>query len=565
MKKYSLFIFIVFLMTACAKIVAPTGGPKDVTPPKVVKEQPANRNLNFHEKSIKITFNEFVVLNNPSKTVVVSPPLKENPELEVVNKSVVIRLPDSLRENTTYSIVLAETIKDFTEGNILPIYEYTFSTGTQIDSFMLSGKLIDAKTLQPVKDILIFLYDEDIDSLPKTTRPTYLTKTQSNGIFTFNNIKNDDYKLFALNDINANMIYDLPNEKIAFANETYSSWPMPQAKDTTKHTDSTLVEIPIAKDTMSTEKQHPEILLLLFQEKDTNQAMLKYINTKENIYQFPYKTDFKSFTARHLGGQELSYFQIIASTKDTVTWYLKEAITDTSLYEFTVNGNHIDTVHIKPFKKMGKPNNRKQEIPKLGVNLLNQGNIFKPLVLSFSYPIKPTEDFKVMIVKLLNSGNDTIVQSYSIPDTFLLSLPINFNFEQKIPYQLVIRDSVFFGYNGTANDSISVRFTTKSEKDFGNLQMNYHLKDANSQYIVYLLNNKDAILQENIITKDCKIDYTHLAPGNYKLKVIKDILPNGIWDTGNYNSKFQPEPLFFFEKPINIRGYWDLEEDFDLE
>lgn len=565
MKKSCLLILLVLLMTACAKIVTPVGGPKDVTPPKVVKEQPANRSLHFHDKAIKITFNEFVVLNNPSKTVVVSPPLGTNPELELVGKTVVIKLQDSLRQNTTYSIVLAETIKDYTEGNTIPIYEYTFSTGALIDSFMLEGKIIDAKTLKPVKDVLVFLYDKDVDSLPKTTRPTYLTKTQSNGVFTFSNIKKDNYKIFALDDINSNLIYDLPNEKIAFADETCSSWPMPLPKDTTVKADSVVVEEPVVGDSLESETQHPEIILSLFEEKDTNLVMMKYVNSKENIYQFPYKTDFKSFSSRHLSGQELSYFQVVAPTRDTVAWYLKEAIEDTSSYEFTVNETHVDTVQIKPFKKLGKTNNRKQEIPKLAVKLLNQGDIFKPVCLSFSYPVKPTGDFEVMLVKLLKSGHDTIYQRYAIPDTLLFSLPIDYQFEQKIPYQLFIRDSVFFGYDGTANDTVNVRFTTKSEKDYGNLQMNYLVKDQSCQYVVFLLNSKESIIQQNVITKDCRIDYQHLEPGNYSIKVIKDVNGNGVWDTGNYDLKIQPEPLFFYDKPINIRGYWDLEEDFDLE
>ena len=189
MKKIVVFCLLLLSLAGCAKIVLPTGGPKDTTPPVVTKEVPANRSTLFNSKSIKISFNEFVVLNNPNKTVIVSPPFAEAPELEIVNKSVVIHLPDSLRANTTYSIALAETIKDYTEGNPISIYEYTFSTGNNIDSFMLKGSVTDALSLEKVKDVFVFLYKDDIDSLPLTTRPDHLTKTNGSGQFVFNNIK----------------------------------------------------------------------------------------------------------------------------------------------------------------------------------------------------------------------------------------------------------------------------------------------------------------------------------------------------------------------------------------
>ena len=258
---------------------------------------------------------------------------------------------------------------------------------------------------------------------------------------------------------------------------------------------------------------------------------------------------------------------MISQSLDSVYWYLKAPITDTALYEFTVDQHHIDTIRISPFKKSkqggvsrGKKANDKVT---LKVNVNNKENIFKPLTLQFSYPIKPCT-FDIRICKLLKSGNDTIVKTYTLPDTFLLSYPIDYPFEEKLPYSIFIRDSVFFGYNGATNDSINVRFTTKTEKDYGNLQINYSIGDHSCQYLVYLLNNKGGILQQDVISSERTINYTHLEPGSYKIRVVKDRNNNGRWDTGNYREKIHPEEIFFFDKPINIRGYWDIEEDFEL-
>lgn len=558
-KRVGIFLFLTLLLAGCAKIVTPVGGPKDTTPPKIVKENPANHSTLFNSKSIKITFDEFVVLNNPNQTVIVSPPLEQTPELSISGKSVIIKMPDSLRSNTTYSIALSETIKDFTEGNPLPIYTYDFSTGSYIDSFMLSGTLKDAVSLGAVKNVYVFLYDQDIDSLPLSVRPTYLTKTNGNGNFTFNNVKPGNYKIFALNDINNNLIYDLPNESIAFLSEPVESWSKPVT--------DTLEENQKSDRTRQTSGDEQEVKLALFTERDSNQVLSKYINTTENLYVFPYKTDFKSFSARHLSGQELSYFQIISDSRDSVYWFLKEPITDTSRYEFTVDGHHLDTVKISPFKKntKGVGSRRKaNEKNALSVSLSNKENIYQPLTLNFSYPVKPGQ-FDITICKRLKSGNDTIVKTVQIPDTFVRSIPIDYNFEEKLPYSVFIRDSVIWGYNGLTNDTVNVRFSTKTEKDYGNLLINYSVADPSCQYIVYLQNNRGNTIQQNIISTNQSVTYAHLDPGGYKIKVIKDRNNNGRWDTGNYKLKIQPEEIFFFDKPVNIRGYWDIEEDFELK
>lgn len=557
-KRVGFFLFLSLLLAGCAKIVTPVGGPKDTTPPKIVKESPANHSTMFNHKNIKITFDEFVVLNNPSQTVIVSPPLGQTPELSISGKSVIIRMPDSLKSNTTYSIALSETIKDFTEGNPLPIYTYDFSTGSYIDSFMLSGTMKDALSLNAVKNIYVFLYDQDIDSLPTSVRPTYLTKTNGEGKFIFSNVRPGSYKIFALNDINNNLIYDLPNESIAFLPSPVETWSKPVT--------DTLEESKKSERDQQTSDDKQEVKLALFTERDSNQVLSKYINTTENLYVFPYKTDFSSFSARFLNGQELSYFQIISDSQDSIYWYLKEPITDTSWYEFTIDGHHIDTVKITPFKKNAKGLGRRKAKEKiaLSVSLSNKENIYQPLTLNFSYPVKPGQ-FDITIYKLLKSGNDTIVKTVQIPDSFVRSIPIDYHFEEKLPYSVFIRDSVIWGYNGLTNDTIQARFTTKTEKDYGNLLINYSIADPSCQYIVFLQNNKGNTIQQNILSTNQSITYAHLDPGSYKVKVIKDRNNNGRWDTGNYKEKFQPEEIFFFDKPINIRGYWDIEEDFELK
>ena len=563
---FRLLLLTVVLFTGCAKIVTPTGGPKDVTPPAITKEVPANGCNNFKGNTIKITFNEFVTLNNTFENVLISPPLTQQPTYSLSGKTLVIKFNDTLQSNQTYNLGFANCIQDFTEGNPIPFYNYAFSTGEAVDSFMLQGKVIDAQTTGAVKGCFVFAYLQDIDSLPLTTKPQYITKTQPNGSFAIKNIRPGNYKVFALKDINNNLIYDLPNEEIAFLEQTMEAVQMPVEvpKDTAAVND-TVAPVPEIEDTTA---KVPEIQMFLFMEEDTTQVFVKLQNKEAGKYEFIYKSRIYNYSATVLSEREHDRFEIVGL--DTITWYLKEPLLDSMVVAVTVNDTICDTLRLEPFKKAGvrtgvRRGKGDDHVP-LAVSYQYAGELYKPIVLSFPYPVRPTDSVPVQIVATKKrSGNDTSYIFLSIPDTFVTSLAINRRFEEKVPYTITIRDSVFFGYNGLTNDTLRIKFTTKSEKDYGLLRMTYQLPGNEYPYIVQLLNNKGAVLQSDIIHQSGTITYPNLAAGGYKIKAIEDRNGNGVWDTGNYRRKVEPERVFFFSKAVTVRGYWELEEEWVIE
>ena len=563
MKKTLIFFIVILILTSCAKIVTPVGGPKDITPPKVIKEVPANNSVNFESKLIKITFDEFVVMNNPLENVIFSPPIKNNPNFTISRKSVIIKINDTLDENKTYSIGFSNAIKDYTEGNLIPFYTYSFSTGSTIDSFMIEGKILNAESLEPESNTFVFLYKDNIDSLPLTQRPTYLSKSKSDGSFVIQNIVEGDYKIFALKDINSNYIFDLPNESIAFYDTTVSAFPIPKVDSAATSGDSA-----VNIKTKSSRGDNEELLTLwMFTQHDTIQKLAKTINSQKGFYQFPFKLPMSDFKARQLSPDSaLVYFEILNKTNDTVTWYFKETISDSVVFEFTANNLSPDTVTLTPYKSAHRGllrGAKKEDAAALSITSSNAGDLYKPLTLTFSYPVHPFDSIPAIIIKNKKSGNDTIVNYLSSEEPFIRSVEIPLILEEKVPYVVMIRDSVFKGYNNLYNDSLRLSFSVKSEKDYGNLSMNYLVEDKN-QYIVTLLNSGGIEVQKDIISATAQITYEHLLPGNYKIKVINDRNKNGKWDTGNYKSKQQPEKITFFSKPITIRGYWDLEETYEI-
>jgi len=538
MERIKIFILITLLITGCAKIVAPVGGPKDTTPPEVVKENPKNGAINFNEKMIKITFNEFVSLNNPLENIIFSPPLPTTADYTLKGKSLVIKWKDTLRENTTYSIILADAIKDFTEGNLLSIYQYAFSTGAQIDTLQLSGMIKNAETELPEKGAFVFLYDRDIDSLPITMRPTYLTRSNNDGRFEFKNVKQGAYKIFALKDINSNFIYDLQNEGIAFQRELVTP-------DTGK-----------------------SITLAYFNTKDTIQKVLTPINGQKGAYiiplKLPCKTD-KTIKTTVLYPPDINYHLQLNNSLDTLSYYFYEDFSDSVALQIKLlEWDITDTITLSPFKQPYRSGRNKTE-QKLAIQSYNSGDLYKPLTLNFSYPIKPNQNIETIIIKKGKDSNDTLTERFQVNGAFIKSFTVPFSFEPKESYILIFKDSLFYGWDGTTNDSLVLPFTMKSERDYGNLMMDYLVNDETMNYVIQLLDGNQKLIQQNIISKNEKIVYEHLDPGNYKIKVIFDLNGNGIWDTGNYTKNLQPERILFFEKPISIRGFWDLEETFEIK
>ncbi len=528
---------MILAFTGCAKIVAPVGGPKDTTPPVVVKENPSSGSVNFKEKSVKITFNEFVTLNNPIENVIFSPPLNEAADVTIKGKSIVFKWNDTLKSNTTYNVVFADAIKDYNEGNMLSLYQYSFSTGASIDTLQLSGTLVNSETTQPEKGVFVFLYTQNEDSLPKTVRPTYLTKTKNDGTFNFQNIKEGQYKIFALKDINSNLLYDLPNEGIAYSEEL------------------------VSPDTI------PNTRLSYFIKADTVQSLQSILNYQKGLYRIPLKLPCiseKSVKSTLLYPQNIEHYLKMNPTLDTITYYFFEDFSDSVVVKIDMpEFRSSDTVTFFPYKAPYRPGRSKVE-SKLGIQYANSGELYQNLSLHFSFPIKPNYNIETVIIKTGKEKNDTLVERFQIGGTLLNSFTVPYHFEPKESYEILFKDSLFYGWDGTTNDSLTIKFTTKSERDYGTLTMNYIVPEGELNYVIWLIDPTNKKVQTDMISKTTVIKYDHLVPGNYKIKVIKDQNGNGRWDTGDYDKKVQPEQILFFEKQLSVRGFWELEETYEI-
>ncbi|MCM1312462.1 MAG: Ig-like domain-containing protein [Bacteroides sp.] len=340
MTKRQSYIFVAFFATlffaACANIGTPDGGPYDETPPKIVRTSPKYASTNSRATKVVLEFDENVKLENAAEKVVISPPQKEQPEISASGKKITVTLLDTLRRNTTYTIDFADAIEDNNEGNPMGDYAFTFSTGEDIDTFQVSGHVLDASNLEPIKGMLVGLYS--VDSLTDTTGTTFpdsifrtkplerISRTDSRGHFVIKGIAPGQYRVFALNDQNQNFLFDQKSEMVAFTDRVITPSCRPDIRPDTIWHDSIHYDSIVM--TPYTHFFPDDIVLLAFQEKLQDRYLLK--NERPVLHQFSLYFTSPSDTLPLIKGLNFdadSAFIVDASeNKDTLTYWIRDSL-----------------------------------------------------------------------------------------------------------------------------------------------------------------------------------------------------------------------------------------------
>jgi hypothetical protein len=200
----------------CANIMAPTGGPSDTVPPKLVARTVQDSTVGFKGGKIKFIFDEQV---DVVKLKINSTPfLKGTPKISSSKNGFEIEIADtSLEPNTTYRIDLGKTVCDINEGVAIPGFNFCFSTGQYLDTLSVRGTVVDAATALPDTSAYICLYasianDSDIT----IKKPMYACKVDAQGKFALQNLPSKEFYLYSIGDKNGNFMLDMSTERIGF-------------------------------------------------------------------------------------------------------------------------------------------------------------------------------------------------------------------------------------------------------------------------------------------------------------------------------------------------------------
>lgn len=601
-------LLLSFVLQQCANPVMPKGGPKDEIPPSVVEAKPANRSVNFKGKTIEITFDEFVKLSNTQKEVLISPPLNKNPGYRLRGKTLQIKFEEALAPETTYTIFFGDAIGDLTENNPISGYSFVFSTGPVLDSMSIEGLVNNAYDLVPPEAAFVMLYDRapdtiPVDSLPYLLRPLYVARTDKEGHFRLANLKNMAYKIFVISDMNSNFLYDMPGEKIAFLDTLIVPiYQEPPVHDSVKAlSDSLLIladslnslnrdslEMVFQRDAISDSvlaavgdslvadsvilppiESALDLRLFMFAEQDSVQRLLRAELVRKGLLRFAFRYPVTEIEIEPLHALPDSFNLIDYYTKsrDTLFWYFNPAISDSLFLSVKLDTLVLDTLKLSLVEKKKQSGKRKKEEETLKVDRLSITNNAKgrridlpaKLFLNFDEPIT---EVNMRDTTWLIIDQDTIFNRLRFVkiDSVGLKFALDTLLNAESSYTIRFPDSVFFGYSGKTNDTTQINFNVPAEDQYGHLYVDFAIPDSSKQYIVQLMNEKEIVLKQLVVTASQRMHFPYLLPVKYLIKIIEDRNFNRRWDTGDYLKNQQPERVNYFPKEIEIRANWDVEE-----
>jgi len=600
MKKLVYIFCMLLAVISCAKIGSPDGGWYDDDPPKVVRSEPADRSVNVKSKKISIYFDEFIKLEDATNKVIISPPQLEMAEIKASGKKVVVELQDSLKENTTYTIDFSDAISDNNEGNPLGSYAFTFSTGERIDTFEVAGYVLDASNLEPVKGIMVGLYDDLADSAFKTKPMLRVSRTDSRGHFVVKGVAPGTYRAYALQDMDNDFRFGQRSEMLAFSHNTFSPSSKPDTRIDTIWRDS--LHIDALQPVPYTHFLPDDIALLAFTHTQTDRYLLKTERKDPEKFSMFFSYGHPELPViKGLNFQTDSAFVIETDEKqDTIHYWLRDTtivnqdtlrmevsymMTDT-LGNLVSQTDTLDVLAKTPYEKRLKEKvkeiekwQKEQEKKKKRGQPYDSIYPIQHLKPNIKIPMSmvPSEKVIIEMPNPLVRCDTNAIHLYSQIDTLwyeaeyvFKSVPgtirefeITAEWRPDTEYSLEIDSAAFENIYGQVSDKYKQGIKVKSLEELGTLTLNLSGVTDTIPLQVQLLNSSGSIVKEVVASKNV-VHFDYVMPGKYYISAFLDANGNGKWDTGNYDEDLQPEEVYYYPKEVECKEKWDITQQWNL-
>lgn len=566
-------VLLVFSVISCANRAAgPTGGPKDSIPPVVLRTVPVNNALNYKKKEIQVFFDENISLEKVNENVIISPPQKTQPIVKANAKVLTVRIQDDLQDSTTYSILFGNAIVDLNEKNPLQNYTFSFATGPEIDTLQVSGKLINAENLDPMSGILVGLHKNLHDSAILRDQFTRVAKTDEDGRFTIQNIKEGKYKLYALSDLNRDFKYQ-PGEGIAF----YDSIVVPEI-NVIQQVD-TLWKDSLTIDTIKIESKYkylPDNLMLKhFKENKKRQYLVKSERPADKYFNLFFNDRQDSLPKIVPINFDVNTQFLIQKTerKDSLVYWIPDSLVfrqDTlkmsisylksdSIFNLVANTDTLNLVLRKP-KTTGKSKANEVKPVKPLIfksNLTGSFDLYSDILMEFEEPLDSVFTEKIKLFHEVDTIKKAIEFKWLPVDSIHRKFALRYAWKPQESYELNLDSAAFISIYNRSTNAQKTPFKIKSLDEYSTLKI--VLQDFDSLAILQVLDLKEDVIKTQKSRSKGNL-FEYLKPGEYFVRLFIDNNQNGIWDPGDVEKRQQPEQFYYFNKKLTLRANWELEE-----
>lgn len=597
--KLPALLMLMIVVYSCASMGNPDGGPYDEEPPKFVRSTPKPFAINSKEKKVTIEFDEFIKLEKAAEKVVVSPPQLEQPEIKASGRKVVVGLVDSLRPNTTYTIDFADAIVDNNEGNPLGNYAFTFSTGTTIDTMEVSGTVLSASDLEPVKNIQVGLHSDLSDSAFMKKPFDRVSRTDSRGHFSIRGIAPGKYRIYALMDGNQNYLFDSKTEMIAFSDSII----IPAMEDAMRQ--DTIWKDSLTIDTIKsvgyTRFLPDDIILRAFKEENDRQYLTRSERDKENHFVLTFSARADTLpTLKGLNFDERDAFIIEKTDRnDSICYWIKDSLiyqmdtleirmdylatdtldrlvpqTDTLFLANKLTRAEREKLEAKAAEEKEKERKKKEKKGEkiepeptkfltLNVDAPSAFDLDRNVYLSFDEPVASIDTAAIHMEIKKDSLWEEIPFLFVSDSVLPRKYEILAEWEPEKEYQLSIDSMAFKGVYGLHTNKVKQTMKVKKLDEYGTILLN--ITGADSTAVVELLDGSGKVLRQQRITPQNTADFYYLNPGTkFYIRLFNDRNGNGVWDTGKYSEHLQPEEVYYFPKVWEMKANFEFEENWNI-
>ncbi len=531
MKKYiQYFLFGLLAMLGlmrCAQQVAPTGGKKDTLAPNLVSTNPPNKTRNFKGKEIELYFDEYVIVDNIQQKLIITPETENPYNFKQKGNSIALTFKKEFADSTTYTFNFGDGIKDFAERNPAQNLKLVFSTGPTIDSARVYGTVTDLRSNKPVFDALVGLYQLKDTINPEKQKPYYFSRTDSSGYFAIENVQAARYRLIATDDKNRNQLYNTKEERIAFLDSA----------------------IRVGADSLAY-----DLKLYL---SDATLPRIQRTSPKVNDYTVVFNKGVDSVNVQFLRDDSLAY---LMENQTQLKFFKGASTADTTLVTITAYDTLGQVLEQK--QKIAFLTQRGKEKQLDPISARTTPDRGQPLPRDFTYTFTFNKPIAKLEPERIQLQNDSLNKQ---PLSDLKWQWNRYHNQLTVVGRVSARDSIkwiippgsIVSIEGDSLPAATYRHPVLKDEDYGILRGKI-TADTATHFILELINEEFRVVRTAYTSP---YTFTRVPPGKYQLRVIIDRNNNRRWDTGNYNKEQQPEPIYYFPDPIQVKSNFEFDDN----